>query len=117
MESYRNNVISIVSARAVLAALDLGPDLIEERRAKIEHTRSELCAWLTERIIGFIPPQANFIVVDTGQDARLMQKKMLAKGVAVGRPFERLENMMRVTIGNDAEMAKFRTALSESLSA
>ena len=37
-------MISIVSVRAVLAALDLGPALIEERRAKIIQTRSELCA-------------------------------------------------------------------------
>ena len=35
MAPYRNNVISIVSVRAVLAALELGPKLIQERRAKI----------------------------------------------------------------------------------
>jgi histidinol-phosphate aminotransferase len=117
MEPFRNNVVSIVSVRAVLAALDLGPEMIEERRAKIVRTRTELCAWLTERKINFIPPQANFIVVETGQDARVMQKKMLAKGIAVGRPFEHLEKMMRVTIGSDAEMAKFRVALTDAMSA
>ena len=53
-------MISIVSVRAVLAALDLGPALIEERRAKIIQTRSELCAWLTEKNIAFVPPQANY---------------------------------------------------------
>src|SRR5579859_2835511 len=34
MTPYRNNVISIVTARAVLAALDLGPKLIEDRRTR-----------------------------------------------------------------------------------
>ena len=29
-------------------------------------------------------------------------------GVAVGRPFPPLENLLRVTIGTDQEMAKFR---------
>ena len=67
--------------------------------------------------LGFCTPQANFIVVETGQDARVMQKKMLAKGIAVGRPFEHLEKMMRVTIGSDAEMAKFRVALTDAMSA
>src|SRR5258708_24825993 len=61
MEPFRNNVISIVTVRAVLAALDLDPDLIEERRAKIDHTRTELRAWLSDRSIKFIPPQENFI--------------------------------------------------------
>ena len=42
MEPYRNNVISIVSVRAVLAALELGPNMLAERKAKIVHTRNEL---------------------------------------------------------------------------
>jgi hypothetical protein len=33
---------------------------------------------------------------------------ILRLGVAPGRPFPPLDNMLRVTIGTDAEMAKFR---------
>jgi len=101
--------------RAVLAALDLGPKLITDRRAQIDHTRSELCSWLSAKGIGFVPPQANFIMIETGRDGREMQAKMLAKGIAVGRRFETLEKMMRVSIGTDAEMAKFRQAFEEVL--
>jgi histidinol-phosphate aminotransferase len=115
MAPYRNNVISIVSVRAVLAALELGPKLIEERRAKIDRTRSELCSWLSSKKIGFVPPQANFVMIETGRSAREMQNLLLAKGVAIGRPFERLETMIRVSIGTDAEMARFRHTLAELL--
>jgi histidinol-phosphate/aromatic aminotransferase/cobyric acid decarboxylase-like protein len=38
MQPYRNNVIGIVSARAVLAALDLGPEI--PRRAARENRRA-----------------------------------------------------------------------------
>jgi histidinol-phosphate aminotransferase len=110
---YRNNVISIVSVRAVLAALDLGPSLLAERKAMIDHTRTELCEWLTAKKIGFIPPQANFIMVEAGRDAKEAQALMLAKGVAIGRPFPPLTKMIRVSIGTDAEMAKFRKAFTE----
>jgi histidinol-phosphate aminotransferase len=113
MEPFRNNVISIVSVRAVLAALDLGPKLIEERRAMIDHTRTELCSWLKAKKISFIPPQANFIMIQTGRDAREMQASMLKKDIAVGRRFDTLEKMMRVSIGSDAEMMKFRQALEQ----
>jgi len=113
MEPYRNNVISIVSVRAVLAALDLGPKMLEERKAKIVHTRNELCAWMSEKKIKFIPPQANFVMIETGRDIKQMQAAMLAKGVAVGRPFPPLNTMMRVSIGTDAEMAKFRKVFTE----
>jgi histidinol-phosphate aminotransferase len=115
MAPYRNNVISIVSVRAVLAALDLGPKMLEERKAKIVHTRNELCAWMVENKIKFIPPQANFVMLETGRDAKQMQAAMLAKGVAIGRAFPPLNTMIRVTIGTDAEMAKFRKVLTEVL--
>jgi histidinol-phosphate/aromatic aminotransferase/cobyric acid decarboxylase-like protein len=113
MEPYRNNVISIVSVRAVLAALDLGPAMLAERKAKIVHTRNELCAWMTEKKIKFIPPQANFVMIETGREAKDVQAEMLEKGVAIGRPFPPLTKMIRASIGTDAEMAKFRKVFTE----
>ncbi len=113
MEPYRNNVISIVSVRAVSAAIDLGPKMLEERKAKIVHTRNELCSWMSENKFKFIPPQANFVMIETGRDAKQVQAAMLAKGVAIGRQFPPLNTMIRVSIGTDAEMAKFRRVFTE----
>jgi histidinol-phosphate aminotransferase len=113
MEPYRNNVISIVSVRAVLAALELGPKMLEERKAKIVHTRDELCSWMSQKNIKFIPPQANFVMIETGRDAKDVQSAMLEKGVAIGRRFPPLTTMIRVSIGTDAEMAKFRKVFTE----
>lgn len=115
MAPYRNNVISIVSVRAVLAALDQGPKMLEERKAKIIRTRTEICDWLTSKNIAFVPPQANFLMIETGRNAKDVQAALLAKGVAVGRQFEHLETMIRVSIGTDAEMAKFRDAFMAAL--
>ncbi len=56
------------------------------------------------------------MMIDTARSVREMGPAMLAKGVAVGRPFPPYDKMMRVTIGTDGEMAKFRSALSEVLS-
>jgi histidinol-phosphate/aromatic aminotransferase/cobyric acid decarboxylase-like protein len=113
MEPYRNNVISIVSVRAVLAAFELGPKMLEERKAKIVHTRDELCSWMTQKNFKFIPPQANFVMIETGRDAQDVQSAMLEKGVAIGRRFPPLTTMIRVSIGTDAEMAKFRKVFTE----
>jgi histidinol-phosphate aminotransferase len=113
MEPYRNNVISIVSVRAVSAALDLGPKMLEERKAKIVRTRTELCEWMTRKNFKFIPPQANFVMIETGRDAKQMQATLLNKGVAIGRPFPPLTTMIRVSIGTDAEMEKFRKVFTE----
>ncbi|HWZ33451.1 MAG TPA: aminotransferase class I/II-fold pyridoxal phosphate-dependent enzyme [Bryobacteraceae bacterium] len=115
MTPFRNAVISIVSVRGVMAAIDLGPKLIDERRENMARTRNELCAWLQQKKLSYIESQANFVMFDAKKDIRETAPAMLAKGVAVGRHFPPYDKMMRITIGTDQEMAKFRTALSEVL--
>jgi histidinol-phosphate aminotransferase len=104
----RMGVISIVSARGVVAALEAKQAILAERRASLARTRRELCAWLGERKIKYIEPNANFMMIDVGRNARDFIDAMPGLGVAPGRPFPPLNNMLRVTIGTDAEMAKFR---------
>jgi histidinol-phosphate aminotransferase len=102
------NIISYVSARAVTAALKDRDTIVPERRASLAKTRRELCAWLREQDVKYIEPHANFLMIDTGRNAREFITAMPKLGVAPGRPFPPLDNMLRVTIGTDAEMAKFR---------
>jgi histidinol-phosphate aminotransferase len=92
----------------VVAALGDQQNILRERRASLAHTRRELCAWLRESKVNFIEPHANFIMIDTGRSAREFINTMPRLGVAPGRPFPPLDNMLRVTIGTDQEMAKFR---------
>lgn len=95
MMPFRNNVISIVAVRAVLAAIADAQNFIPERRAKLLKTRHELCRWLDERKVPYIQPHANFMMIDVGRDARELIAAMPSKGVAVGRPFPPLNNMLR----------------------
>ncbi|HUA84088.1 MAG TPA: aminotransferase class I/II-fold pyridoxal phosphate-dependent enzyme [Bryobacteraceae bacterium] len=116
MVPFRNLFISGPTAKAVVAAIDLGPGFLEERRARLIHTREDLVAWLNRKNLKSIESQANFLMFDMGRDIKTVAPAMLAKGVAVGRAFPPYDNMMRITIGTDAEMAKFKTALSQVLS-
>ncbi len=108
LSPLRMNVIPIVSARAVVAALGDQQNILRERRASLGKTRRELCSWLRERNVKYIEPHANFIMIDVGRNAREFINTMPRMGVAPGRPFPPLDNMLRVTIGTDTEMAKFR---------
>jgi histidinol-phosphate aminotransferase len=76
-------------------------------------TRKSLCDWLTAKNLRFIDPQANFMMIDIGRESTTVAPKMLERGVAVGRRFPALSKMMRVTIGTDQEMAKFREVFWE----
>lgn len=108
MTPFRNNVISYVAVRAVLAALADAPNFIPQRREQLIKTRRELYGWLKSKNLKYIESQANFMMIDVGRDAREIIFKMPPKGVAVGRPFPPLTNYMRVSIGTDADMARFR---------
>jgi histidinol-phosphate aminotransferase len=116
MEPFRNNVISIVAVRAVLAAI-ADPSFIADRKARYNKVRGELCAWFREKGLRYIDPHANFVMVEVNKDVRTMQQRLAAKGVGVGRPFPPLDRMMRVSVGTAADMDKFRAAFWEVLSA
>lgn len=112
LRPYRNNAVTVVGVRAVLASLAEASKLIPERRARLIKIRSELCAWLRRRGLSYIEPSANFVMIDTGVPARELGLALLAKDVAVGRPFPPLDRMLRVTIGAAADMARFRAAFA-----
>ncbi len=107
MAPFRNNVISWVTAQAVLAAI-ADKNLVAQRKAVYTKTRAELCAWMTKKGLTYMETQANFVMIDVGRDVRDFGRQMAQAGVAVGRPFPPLEKMLRVTIGTDQDMAKFR---------
>jgi histidinol-phosphate/aromatic aminotransferase/cobyric acid decarboxylase-like protein len=114
MEPFRNNVISIVAVRAVLAAIQ-EPEVLADRKARYNRIRGELCSWLKSKNIGYVESHANFLMIDVGRDVRTMLPRMVANGVAVGRPFPPLDNMMRVSIGTASDMEKFRRVFWEVL--
>lgn len=107
MADFRNNVISYVTTRAVRAGLEQAAAILPERRQRLIRTRRELCRWLTEREIPYIESQANFVMIDVGRDARELIHAMPRRGVAVGRPFPPLTNMLRVSLGTERDMARF----------
>ena len=71
---------------------------------------SELCGWLDRQGVRYISPKANFVLIDIRRSIQEIIPRMLAAGVAVGRRFDSLDTWMRVAIGTDTEMEKFRTA-------
>ncbi len=108
MAPFRNNVISAVTVQAVKAALANAATVLPDRRKRLMETRRELCGWLKDRGLKYLPSQANFLMIDVGRDARELIYAMPRRGVAVGRPFSPLDNMLRVSIGTPKDMERFR---------
>jgi histidinol-phosphate aminotransferase len=85
-------------------------DLVAQRRRAVADVRIDLCAWLQKRRHGFIPSEANMVMVDVGRPGRTIAAAMLKHKVAVGRSWAALPNHVRVTIGTRDEMEQFKTA-------
>lgn len=117
MAPFRDMVISVVSARGALAALRNAGAIIPERRAKMTKARGELCAWLRHKGYDYIEPHGNFVMIKIRRPVRPVIQAFAAKGVAVGRPFPPYEDMLRLTIGTEPEMEKFRAAFREVMPA
>ena len=112
MAVYRNNTIAVPSIHAVRAAL-ASDSLVPERRQKMAKIRGDICQWLDSHKLSFIQPHANFLMIDVKRDVRGVIAEMFDQGVAVGRPFPPLNQMLRVTIGSESDMVRFKAAFAQ----
>lgn len=117
MNPFMDNVIPYLGVRAAVAALQEKSTLVPERRKNNARIRTELCQWLDQNQVRYIPSQANFIMIDVKREVREFSSAMFREGVAVGRPFPPLNTMLRVTIGSAADMQRFRQAFLKVYSA
>jgi histidinol-phosphate aminotransferase len=85
-------------------------NLVAERKKIMADVRSDLCAWLHKKGYGFIPSEANMVMIDSRRPGRECAAAMLPHKVAIGRSWEALPQHVRVTIGTRDEMAKFQAA-------
>ncbi len=113
LNPFMDKVIPVMALRGAMAALGEKDTLVPKRRAELGRIRGEFCDWLRKKNITYIEPHANFVMVDIKRDIKTFGNQMLQAGVAVGRPFPPLDGMLRVTIGTNAEMRKFRDVFSK----
>ncbi len=106
MAPFRENVPSILGARAAEAAIGLGGAFVARRSADRRRVRADFCEWLAARGLEFIPPSANFVLIRMRKPVVEVLPALLARGVAAGRRFDTLDDWMRIAIGTPAEMEK-----------
>jgi histidinol-phosphate aminotransferase len=106
---YHLSTVTQAVARAALAFRD-------EPLATVDALRSErdaLVAWLREHGLSVADSDANFVLFGVFGDRDAVWQGLLDRGVLIRNtgPF----GWLRVTVGTPAEMAAFRTALTEVL--
>ena len=64
-----------------------------------------------------IPTETNFFMVSLRREVQPVIEEFRKKGVLVGRPFPPMTQHLRVSVGNEEEMARFATAFKEIMPA
>ena len=97
---------------AALASLADTGNVAQCRRA-MNGTRRALCAEMKKDGRAIIPSEANFVMIDVGEDVAPVIAALRQRNVLVGRKFPTLPNWLRVSIGTPEEMQQFVAALRE----
>ena len=108
-EPFNLNRLSIVAGPAALADREWLRDCVAQTIAG----RDFLSRRLTEMGFTVIPSQANFILVDVGEDADALWERLLRRGVII-RPATGwgLAHHMRVTVGTGEQNERFLEAMA-----
>ncbi|MCC4622016.1 pyridoxal phosphate-dependent aminotransferase [Xanthomonas cassavae CFBP 4642] len=107
------NPLPVPAMAAGIASLR-DPLLVQTRRAENARVREDTIAWLKGKGYTCLPSQANCFVVDIKRDAKAFADSMQKQGVIVGRSWPIWPKRVRVTVGTEAEMLRFREAFAKA---
>jgi histidinol-phosphate aminotransferase len=109
LQPFNGNAAVLAASHASLA----DQDHIAECAKKMNATRTWLCKQLASEGRGFIPSQANFVMINLGTDVEPIVEQFRARKILVGRKFPSMPNFLRVSIGTQPETEQFLAALQE----
>jgi histidinol-phosphate aminotransferase len=90
--------------------------LVAERRAINKRVRENTFEFLEKKGIRFIASESNFFLMEVGRPGGEIAKALSEHKVYIGRVWPIWPTKVRVTVGTQDEMDKFKTALDKVLS-
>jgi len=116
LQPFGQNAMPITGSAAARASIE-DPELVPARKKIIGDIRRDTVAWLTAngyKVIG--DPQTNCFMIDTGRSGHGVFAAMVKQNVYIGRSWPIWPNAVRVTVGTQAEMDKFKLAFKSVMS-
>lgn len=103
-------VPSLACATASLRAKGLVP----ERRALNRRIREDTFNFLAKKGVKYVPSEANFFMMEVNRPGEEFAGAMAANKVIIGRIWPVWPTKVRVTVGSQEDMAKFKTAFEKA---
>jgi histidinol-phosphate aminotransferase len=116
LDYFGRNPLPASAMFAARASLQ-GATLVPTRKALVASTRTENTTWLRQHGYAVTPSESNCFMLDARRPAKDVIAAMAAKDIYIGRPRPSCPMQVRITVGLPEEMAAFRKAFAEVMSA
>ncbi len=115
MRPYGSGMLPITGLVAGTASYR-SKNLVPERRSINAKVRSDVFEFLDKKSIKYIPSVSNKFMMEAGRPGAELTRMLQQEKVFIGRTWPVWPTMVRVSIGTQAEMDKFKAALAKVLS-
>jgi histidinol-phosphate/aromatic aminotransferase/cobyric acid decarboxylase-like protein len=112
MAGFSAGMLPITGMAAASASLQV-KSLIPERRKLIGDVRNDTQSWLAKNNFHYVPSESNCFMVDTKRPGNEIVMAMRKEKVYIGRVWSAWPTYVRVTVGTQDEMNKFKTAFAK----
>ena len=109
VSKYSSTMMPITGMAAASASLE-AKYLVPERRKLIGGVREDTLSFLDKHNFSYVPSMSNCFMVDVKRDPRTVIDGMRRENVFIGRVWPSWKTHVRVSIGTQDEMNKFKTA-------
>jgi histidinol-phosphate aminotransferase len=109
IKPWTSGALPVTGMAAATASLK-SKTVVPERRKIIAGVRDDTFAFMDKHKFKYVPSVSNKFMVDVKRPAREVISAMAAEKVYIGRPWEAWPTHVRVSIGTQEEMNKFKTA-------
>jgi histidinol-phosphate/aromatic aminotransferase/cobyric acid decarboxylase-like protein len=91
-------------------------NLVAERKGINKSIREDTFAFLAKRGVKYIPSETNFFMMEVNRPGEEFSRAMAAEKIFIGRVWAAWPTEVRVTVGTQAEMDKFKAAYDKIMS-
>jgi len=109
MRPFGGGMLPITGLACATASMKV-KSLIAERRAINRRIRENTFEFLEKKGVKYIPSEANFFMMEVGRPGAEFAQAMAAQKVIIGRVWPAWPTKVRVTVGTQDEMDKFKAA-------
>jgi len=88
--------------------------LVAERRALNRRIREDTVAFLAKNKVAYIPSETNFFMMEVNRPGGEFASAMAANKVIIGRVWPVWPTKVRVTVGSEDDMSKFKVAFEKA---